>query len=53
VRDFVREVPRAGVLTLRWVVRPLTPDDRLDGPELDARVLVATPLARCCRPTCP
>ncbi|MEO3938887.1 glycine betaine/L-proline ABC transporter ATP-binding protein [Dermatophilaceae bacterium Soc4.6] len=33
VRDFVREVPRSHVLTLRWIMRPPRPDDRLDGPE--------------------
>jgi glycine betaine/proline transport system ATP-binding protein len=40
VRDFVRDVPRAGILTLRWIMRPPTPDDRLDGPELDPDVVL-------------
>ena len=40
VRDFVREVPRAGVLTLRWIMRPPQPDDLLDGPELGPDVVV-------------
>ena len=40
VRDFVREVPRAGVLTLRWIMRPPQPDDALDGPELGPDVVV-------------
>ncbi len=40
VRDFVREVPRADVLTLRWIVRPATPDDRLDGLEMGPDVVV-------------
>jgi glycine betaine/proline transport system ATP-binding protein len=40
VRDFVREVPRAGVLTLRWIMRPPTADDRLDGPEMSPDVVV-------------
>ena len=40
VRDFVREVPRAGVLTLRWIMRPPTADDRLDGPEMGPDVVV-------------
>ena len=40
VRDFVREVPRAGVLTLRWIMRPSTGQDRLDGPELGPDVVV-------------
>lgn len=40
VRDFVREVPRAGVLTLRWIMRPPQPDDLLDGPEMGPDVVV-------------
>jgi glycine betaine/proline transport system ATP-binding protein len=40
VRDFVRDVPRANVLTLRWIMRPVQPDDPLDGPELGQDVIV-------------
>ena len=40
VRDFVREVPRAGVLTLRWIMRAPRPDDVLDGPELGPDVVI-------------
>ena len=40
VRDFVREVPRSHVLTLRWIMRDVRPDDRLDGPELGPDVVV-------------
>src|SRR3954453_14316679 len=40
VRDFVREVPRANVLTLRWVMRPPHADDPMDGPELGPEVVV-------------
>jgi glycine betaine/proline transport system ATP-binding protein len=40
VRDFVREVPRSHVLTLRWVMRPPQTDDVLDGPELGPDVVV-------------
>jgi glycine betaine/proline transport system ATP-binding protein len=40
VRDFVREVPRAGVLTLRWIMRQPGPEDVLDGPELGPDVVV-------------
>ena len=36
VRDFVSEVPRSHVLTLRWVMRPPRPGEALDGPG-DAR----------------
>ncbi|MFC4069526.1 quaternary amine ABC transporter ATP-binding protein [Actinoplanes subglobosus] len=40
VRDFVRDVPRASVLTLRWIMRQPRPDDVLDGPELGPGVVV-------------
>jgi glycine betaine/proline transport system ATP-binding protein len=40
VRDFVRDVPRSHVLTLRWIMRPPRPDDPLDGPELGPDVVV-------------
>jgi glycine betaine/proline transport system ATP-binding protein len=32
VADFVRDVPKAHVLTLRWIMRPPRPDDPVDGP---------------------
>jgi glycine betaine/proline transport system ATP-binding protein len=40
VADFVSDVPRADVLTLKWIMRPARPDDVKDGPELapDVRV---------------
>src|SRR5437773_5572310 len=34
VENFVRDVPRSHVLTLRWIMRPLEPDDPLDGVRL-------------------
>ncbi|MGP3953078.1 quaternary amine ABC transporter ATP-binding protein [Streptomyces sp. 7N604] len=40
VRDFVSDVPRSRVLTLRWIMRPAEPDDPLDGPELGPDVVV-------------
>ncbi|HSK91698.1 MAG TPA: glycine betaine/L-proline ABC transporter ATP-binding protein [Euzebyales bacterium] len=40
VRDFVRDVSRADVLTLRWIMRGQRPDDLLDGPELGPEVVV-------------
>jgi glycine betaine/proline transport system ATP-binding protein len=36
VRDFVSEVPRSHVLTLRWVMRHPHPDEPLDGPVMPA-----------------
>lgn len=40
VRDFVSEVPRSHVLTLKWVMRQPGPDDVLDGPELPPDTIV-------------
>ncbi|GIF47228.1 glycine betaine/proline transport system ATP-binding protein [Asanoa ferruginea] len=40
VRDFVADVPKSHVLTIRWVMRPVRADDPLDGPELGAGVIV-------------
>ncbi len=40
VRDFVSDVARAHVLTLRWVMRDPRPDEPMDGPELGADVIV-------------
>ncbi|MFI5805162.1 glycine betaine/L-proline ABC transporter ATP-binding protein [Streptomyces sp. NPDC051561] len=40
VRDFVKDVPRGDVLTLRWIMRPVGPQDTLDGPELGPEVVV-------------
>jgi glycine betaine/proline transport system ATP-binding protein len=40
VRDFVREVPRAGVLTLRWIMRDPQPGDDLSGSEFGPDVVV-------------
>jgi glycine betaine/proline transport system ATP-binding protein len=40
VRDFVSDVPKSHVLTIRWVMRPPGPEDPLDGPELPPDVIV-------------
>jgi glycine betaine/proline transport system ATP-binding protein len=40
VADFVRDVPRANVLTLKWIMRPAVSGDVLDGPELAPNVVV-------------
>jgi glycine betaine/proline transport system ATP-binding protein len=40
VRDFVREVPRAGVLTLRWIMRDPQQGDDLTGSEFGPDVVV-------------
>ena len=40
VRDFVAEVPRSHVLTLRYIARPQRTDDPTDGPVLPANMIV-------------
>jgi glycine betaine/proline transport system ATP-binding protein len=40
VENFVRDVPRSHVLTLRWIMRDPLPDERLDGPRLDVKSVV-------------
>ncbi|RVX38957.1 glycine betaine/proline transport system ATP-binding protein [Nonomuraea polychroma] len=40
VRDFVSDVPRSHVLTLRWIMRDPLPDEPLDGPELGPDVVI-------------
>jgi glycine betaine/proline transport system ATP-binding protein len=40
VKDFVSEVPRSHVLTLKWVMRPQRPDDSLEGPEMDVNTII-------------
>ncbi len=42
VADFVQDVPKANVLTLRWVMRDPTPDDALDGPSFPATTVIRT-----------
>ena len=40
VENFVRDVPRSTVLTLRWIMREPGPDEMLYGPRLDVRSVV-------------
>jgi glycine betaine/proline transport system ATP-binding protein len=40
VADFIHDVPKANVLTLRWVMRPAAPGDELDGPQFPAMTLI-------------
>jgi glycine betaine/proline transport system ATP-binding protein len=42
VADFVRDVPKSQVLTLRWIMRPPRPDDPIDGPEFPASAIIRT-----------
>jgi glycine betaine/proline transport system ATP-binding protein len=40
VRDFVSEVPKGHVLTLRYVMRPVRPEDSLEGPAMEPDTVV-------------
>ena len=40
VRDFVSDVPRSHVLTLKWVMREPRPDDPMDGPTMSSDTVV-------------
>ena len=40
VQNFVRDIPRSHVLTLRWIMRPLGPSEPVDGPRLDVTTIV-------------
>jgi glycine betaine/proline transport system ATP-binding protein len=42
VADFVRDIPKSHVLTLRWVMRPATPEDPLDGPVFPSTAVIRT-----------
>ena len=44
VRDFVQDVPRAQVLSLRWVMREPREDDPLDGPEFPPTTIIRSAL---------
>ncbi len=40
VTNFVRDFPRSHVLTLRWIMRPVDPDETVDGIRLDVTTTV-------------
>jgi len=40
VRDFVSDVPRSHVLTLKWVMRDVRPDDSTAGPTMESNTIV-------------
>jgi glycine betaine/proline transport system ATP-binding protein len=40
VRDFVQDVSRDAVLTLKWIMRPARSDDAMDGAELGPDVVI-------------
>jgi glycine betaine/proline transport system ATP-binding protein len=40
VRDFVSDVPRSHVLTLKWVMRDPRPEDSMEGPTMESTTIV-------------
>ena len=40
VENFVRDIPRSHVLTLRWIMREPGPGDPLDGPRVEVTTTV-------------
>ena len=40
VADFVRDVAKSNILTLRWIMRDAAPGDELDGPEFPAATVI-------------
>jgi glycine betaine/proline transport system ATP-binding protein len=55
VANFVRDIPRSHVLTLRWIMRDPAPGEALDGPRVDVRTTVrdaVSVLAASERPVC-
>jgi glycine betaine/proline transport system ATP-binding protein len=40
VENFVRDIPRENVLTLRWIMREPKPGEATDGPELEVTTIV-------------
>ena len=42
VADFVRDVPKSHVLTLRWIMRPTTSADSLEGPVFPPTAVIRT-----------
>jgi glycine betaine/proline transport system ATP-binding protein len=47
VADFVREVPKADVLTVRWLARPPRPDEPMDGPTVPADTVIRDVVLPC------
>jgi glycine betaine/proline transport system ATP-binding protein len=44
VADFVHDVPKSHVLTLRWIMRPLEEGEPTDGPEFPPDAIIRTAL---------
>ncbi|MEV7132756.1 glycine betaine/L-proline ABC transporter ATP-binding protein [Arthrobacter sp. NPDC093128] len=53
IEDFVSEVPRADVLTLKWITRPLAAGTPGDAPVLSSRMIIRDAIASVMHASCP
>jgi glycine betaine/proline transport system ATP-binding protein len=53
IEDFVSEVPRADVLTLKWIMRPLMDGTPLDAPVLSSGTIIRDAITAVMHSSCP
>jgi glycine betaine/proline transport system ATP-binding protein len=53
IEDFVSEVPRADVLTLKWITRPVAASTPADAPVLSSRMIIRDAIAAVMNSACP
>ncbi|HEY8752565.1 MAG TPA: glycine betaine/L-proline ABC transporter ATP-binding protein [Arthrobacter sp.] len=53
IEDFVSEVPRADVLTLKWITRPVAAGTPGDAPVLSSRMIIRDAIAAVMHSSCP
>jgi glycine betaine/proline transport system ATP-binding protein len=53
IEDFVSEVPRADVLTLKWITRPVAAGTPGDAPVLSSRMIIRDAIAAVMHSACP
>jgi glycine betaine/proline transport system ATP-binding protein len=53
VADFVRDVPKSHVMTVRWVMRDVRPDDEMGGPEFPPQTIIRAALHAAAEPPKP
>jgi glycine betaine/proline transport system ATP-binding protein len=53
IEDFVSEVPRADVLTLKWITRPVAAATPADAPVLSSRMIIRDAIAAVMNSACP
>jgi glycine betaine/proline transport system ATP-binding protein len=53
IEDFVSEVPRADVLTLKWITRPVAAGTPADAPVLSSRMIIRDAISAVLESSCP